>query len=209
MTAARLMRYVGIDPGKFGGIALLEAEGGVVDRFPMPVIKAAGGGKSEYDLATIRDLLLLWMRETELFVTVEKTAPLPPGLKFGGGNTNFHRGEGRGWAWMLTALKVAHQLVAPQRWQADMHNGVPGGDTKARSILAVHRLFPTVSLARTARCTTDSDGIAEALLIAEWGRREHRGQHVAREKAPKKRGAKAAGEAVPTSGSILDPEPAT
>jgi hypothetical protein len=34
------------------------------------------------------------------------------------------------------------------------------------------RLFPGVSLRATPRCTTDHDGMAEALLIAEYARRK-------------------------------------
>jgi hypothetical protein len=50
--------------------------------------------------------------------------------------------------------------------------GTPGEDTKQRSVIAAQRLFPNVSLLPTPRCKKPSDGIADALLIAEWGRRK-------------------------------------
>jgi crossover junction endodeoxyribonuclease RuvC len=194
--------YLGVDPGVSGALALLDAEGGVRDRIAMPLIKAAGGGKSEFDLAVIRDLLLVWKAEGDLFATVEKTQPMPPSMKFGGATTNFHRGMGRGWAWMLTAMLIPHQLVAPQRWQKVMHEGTNGEDTKAKSILAVHRLFPSVTLPRTARSTTENDGIADAILIAEYGRREHRGENAREGERPGRR------KKPSPQASILDPEPA-
>lgn len=51
------------------------------------------------------------------------------------------------------------------------HTIKPTRDTKAMSILAAHRLFPGVSLLRTDKCKKPDDGMSDALLIAEYGRR--------------------------------------
>ena len=37
------------------------------------------------------------------------------------------------------------------------------------SILAAKRLYPTVSLKRTERCSNDDDNIADSLLLAAYG----------------------------------------
>lgn len=137
----------------------------------MPLVASGPKGRDEYDVPVIADLFRLWKHEG-VFVTVEKQQPMP--LEKGGSIANFNRGMGRaGWEWLLTALKVPHQLVAPQTWQKAMHLGAPGADTKQRSIIAAHRLFPDVSLTRGGRATKDLDGKAEALLLAEFGRRIH------------------------------------
>jgi len=45
-------------------------------------------------------------------------------------------------------------------------------NTKAMSLVAAKRLFPNVDLRKnTTRCTVAHDGIVDALLIADWGRR--------------------------------------
>ncbi len=79
---------------------------------------------------------------------------------------NYHRGYSRGIIeGLLTALRIPYQLVAPQAWQRVMHQGTPQGDTKVRSILAAQRLFPDVSLLRSAGSRKLDDGLADELLL--------------------------------------------
>jgi hypothetical protein len=168
------MIVAGVDPGKSGAIAVLDADGRVLDVGPIPLVKSTVG-RDHYDLGAIRDQMLA-LRELQVFVVVEKLQPMP--IAKGGTIANFNRGEAQGWNWLLEALRIPYALVSPRVWQKVMHAGTPGDDPKQRSILAAQRLFPGVSLKRTTRCRTLSDGIAEALLIAEYGRRG-RGQTVA------------------------------
>lgn len=71
------------------------------------------------------------------------------------------------WRGMLTANGRAYTIVAANKWKRAM--GVT--KDKQSSILMAQRLFPGVNLLPTPRCTKPSDGMAEALLIAEYGRR--------------------------------------
>lgn len=186
------MRSIGVDPGKEGALCLLD--GAHVELVPMPLVKAtvvAGKkrGRDEYDLSEICQLLERWREQHMCFVTVEKSQPLPALLRkrkrsqedepeksaAGGSIANFNRGEMRGWAWMLTAIRLPFQLVAPRTWQKVMHAGTPQAETKRRSILAAQRLFPAVDLRRTERSRKPHDGIADALLLAEFGRRTQNG----------------------------------
>jgi len=167
--------FVGVDPGRFGAIAALYGDH-VVTVDPIPTLEAAvknkrKQGRREYDIPSIREHIFELGPLAELFVTVEQSRPLPPTMK-GGSIANFHRGVSRaGWEWMLVALRVSYQLVSPQKWQREMHAGLPGSDTKQKSILAAQRLFPDADLRRTERCRKKDDGMAEALLLAEFGRR--------------------------------------
>lgn len=165
------MIYIGVDPGKQGAVAVIKGDD--VDVLPMPIIPGNKRARDEYDLVTIRDGLQTWKKEGAVFLTVEKLQPLPP--KFGGGIANFNRGCCVGWAWMLTALAIPYQLVSPRTWQKVMHAGTPGADTKQKSILAAHRLFPGVHLRRSEKSRKLDDGMADALLLAEYGRRTHNG----------------------------------
>jgi len=154
---------VGVDPGKEGAIVRLAA-----DILPlvttMPVI--SGAKRNEYDVRAIRDLLLGCSH-----VFAEKLQPMP--LQAGGTIANYNRGYCMGlFIALCTALALPLTLVRPQEWQREMLAGIPGEDTKQRSILAAQCLFPVTSLLPTPRCRKPSDGIADALLIAEWGRRK-------------------------------------
>ena len=158
--------YVGVDPGFDGAIAVIFPDG-VSYNHPMPVMK---GKKTSYDLSSIRDMFTTL--RSKLKVTVEIAGPIPPRIK-AGSLAQYHRGVNEGWLWLFAALNIKHQAVKPRAWQRVMHAGVGGplDDTKRKSIIAAQRLFPEVSLLRTPRCSVPHDGIADALLLAEYARR--------------------------------------
>lgn len=97
----------------------------------------------------------------------------------GGGKANFGRGYAMGMIEsVLTTVqkvrppgKLVFQSVKPQTWMKTLHGDLGGGDPKLKSLIVARRLFPLVSLKRTERSRKDDDGIADALLIAEYGRR--------------------------------------
>lgn len=68
---------------------------------------------------------------------------------------------------VLEAYGIAYQEVTPQKWKKEF--GLDG--TKAKSIAVCRHLFPNVSLRATEKCRVDHDGMAEALLLAEYARR--------------------------------------
>jgi hypothetical protein len=177
------MLHAGIDPGLRGGLAVLEDSGQVVAVVPIPTT-LSDTGREQYDLPACRGLFAGFPR-VELSVMVEKLQPLPSvfnrkdGVKQqSGGIANFNRGLSHGWAWLLTGLGIPYELVPPQTWQRVMLQGIPGTDTKARSILAAKNLWPRVSLLRSDRSRVESDGLSDALLLAEYGRRQRMGGEV-------------------------------
>ena len=70
---------------------------------------------------------------------------------------------------VLKAHEIPYELVTPQKWKKEFSCT----SDKNTSIEVCKRLFPNVSLKATDRCKKDHDGIAEALLIAEYGRRHY------------------------------------
>lgn len=168
---------IGIDNGLNGATAIIDAMGVTVH--PMPVIISTlppkKGGKHKrhkrvYDLPAIRDLIhdvgspTVYIEKTQAMTTAKHresaVSAHAKGVQFG----NI---EG-----MCLMANIPYVVVLPRVWQAVMYVGIPPGDTKARSLIAAKRLFPSVALRRTDKCTTDSDGMADALLIAEYGRRQ-------------------------------------
>lgn len=145
------MIYVGIDPGKAGGYALIDDTGARV--YPWD------------DTRFIEDMRITVNRMDDTAIAaVEKVGAMP-----GNGSVSmFNFGQSYGFILgALMALGVPLQIVPPRKWKAEF--GL--NSDKAKSIEVCHRLFPGVSLRRTDKCRTDSDGLAEALLICEWGRR--------------------------------------
>ena len=176
------MIFIGIDPGLKGALASIRTVStgnGSPQRdcraWPVPLVPSAKG-RNQYDLPALREWLFEQGPLAALFATVEQSGPLPPNVK-AGSLAQYNRGISEGWLWMLTALRIAHQGVRPRTWQKVMHAGTKGADTKQKSIVAAQRLFPNASLKRTERSRKDDDGMAEALLLAEYGRRTHGNSH--------------------------------
>ena len=70
---------------------------------------------------------------------------------------------------VLKAYRIPYELVTPQKWKKEFSCT----SDKNTSIEVCKRLFPKVNLKATERCKKDHDGMAEALLIAEYGRRHY------------------------------------
>jgi len=154
---------VGIDPGLKGGIATVELVCKTIfpHTVPMPVLKAAKG--YVLDEATI----LSYVMNAELVVLeLQGTRPDEGRVSAFTAGTNF--GILRG---ICSGIPVPYEIVHPRTWKSEF--GL--NSSKASAIAVCQALFPGVSLLRTDRCTKPHDGMAEALLIAEYGRRKLQG----------------------------------
>lgn len=144
------MIYIGIDPGKDGAMAVIAPDAKTV--FP-------------FDRDGYRNALeCLCGFADNCRCCLERVGAMP-----GQGVTSmFKFGENFGFIQgLLTAYSIPYELVTPQKWKKEFQIT---GD-KNGSIAVCKRLFPGVSLRRTERCKTDHDGMAEALLMAEYARR--------------------------------------
>lgn len=144
------MTYIGIDPGKSGAMAVIYNDGRL-SLIPF--------GEDAY-IQQLQEI------EAPAFCVLERVGAMP-----GQGVTSmFHFGENFGFAQgVLKTIGIPFELVTPQRWKKAF--GVT--QDKNSSIEVCKRMFPGVELKRTARCRKEDDGIAEALLMAEYGRRIH------------------------------------
>lgn len=147
------MIYIGIDPGKKGGIAVIDEEN-VAATFPY----------SDDKLKEVCED----MHERKVFCIVEKVGAMPKQ----GVTSTFNFGQSFGYILgVLEANYVPYQLITPQKWKKYFSLT----NDKERSILTAKRLFPGVPLLPTERCKKDSDGMAEALLMALYGKRINEG----------------------------------
>lgn len=148
------MIYIGIDPGKNGGIAVIKSG------------KAWAHVYSEEDLLFI---LGYYQDCKERVCYLEHVHAMPKQ----GVSSTFNFGMNFGFIQgVLKAYGIPYELVTPQKWKKEF-SCTPDKNT---SIEVCKRLFPNVDLKATERCRKDHDGMAEALLIAEYGRRHYNGK---------------------------------
>jgi crossover junction endodeoxyribonuclease RuvC len=156
---------IGVDLGLDGGLAVLDDAGDVMDALPMPTIPSTKGRRA-YDVPALVRLLT---SHRPRLVIAEQLHAVPRSM--GGSSSSFSRGLASGLLeGACSALGVPLQLVTPQAWQRVMLAGTPGSDTKARAIHAAGRLFPRLSLVPPGKRKAH-DGVADALLLASFGRR--------------------------------------
>lgn len=142
--------YIGIDPGKDGAMAVIGPE----------TVQVIPCDSDLYNTA----LSALGRSPQPCRCCLERVGARP-----GQGVTSMFRfGENFGFIQgLLTAYSIPYELVTPQKWKKEFQ--VTGDKNSA--IAVCRRLFPGVSLRRTDRCRSDHDGMAEALLMAEYARR--------------------------------------
>lgn len=151
------MIYIGIDPGKNGAYAVIKTEcGKITNTFVKPW--------NDREFADCMSNACTAKNDERVVACVEKVGAMP-----GQGVTSmFSFGKSAGFIeGVLTAYGIGYQLIPPKRWKKEYCLS----SLKQKSIDVCRNLFPDVSLKRTDRCSTNHDGMAEALLMAEYARR--------------------------------------
>lgn len=158
------MRHIGIDPGLSGAVAIINGEGskglGIADTvYDTPTGQI--GNKNSYLPAEMAKQLILVGPCQAL---IEKQQAMPKQ----GVTSTFSIGYGMGlWIGILAALSIPYEVVTPQAWKGAMMAGM--GRDKDASRLRAQQLWPQL----TEQLNRKKDhGRAEALLIAEYGRRQ-------------------------------------
>ena len=169
------MKYIGIDPGMSGYLAVIDS--GDVYHFPAPTRPTGKGERRRYDIPGMIDLLRMAATGAELCV-IEKQQSFPGQ----GVASTFTTGLGYGlWLAGLTAAGIPFEAVAPATWKAKLRiKALPSAAstaasrkkaTKALAIATAQRLFPGVSLLPTDRSRVPSADMAESLLLAYYASR--------------------------------------
>ena len=145
------MIYIVIDPGKLGAMAILWQTGDV-ELIP-------------FDKAGYTNAIARANETDECKCCLEHVSAMPRQ----GVTSTFSFGENFGWCQgILDAYGVSYELVRPLKWKREFSVT----SDKNTSIEVCKRLFPDVSLKRAENCRKDDDGLAEALLMAEYARRK-------------------------------------
>jgi crossover junction endodeoxyribonuclease RuvC len=181
--------FIGIDPGKTGGVAIISPSG--IKLIDCPVIEIETKVKSKKPNLTLIDQVAdkgtvkskakpktkittksspaLMASELAQSITSNSTIAIEsvhsmPGQ---GVRSTFDFGMNFGiWLGVIAALNIPMELVTPQEWKK--HYGLIGKDKDASRIIAV-QLFPQMAMELKLK---KYNGRAEALLLAEYLRRK-------------------------------------
>jgi len=151
----------GIDPGVSGGIAIIDDY--LRAAHPMPIIKS--GSATFIDGGAIRKLIMGY-KDSMVFLERAQAMPKQGVVSMFNYGVNFGFLKG-----MLDTLQRPVELVRPADWHRDVCKGYPGNKPKEKALAACISLFPDVELKATPRSRKPHDGMVDALLIAEYGRR--------------------------------------
>lgn len=150
--------FIGIDPGQSGGMAIVNAKGVLADVIPMPVI-----GK-EVDGQLIMEVLTTWWTDSQdrCRVIIEEVHSMPKQ----GVATTFKFGKNYGIAiGVVQACGIPYEFVRPQEWKKTF---TLVGKDKDASRMTASQLWPSMKEKWRLK---NNDGLAEAALMAEHGRR--------------------------------------
>lgn len=152
------MKTCGIDPGKKGGLAIIEDDK-LVERIVMPINK-----EDNIDWGVIADFL---SKHKPNVVYIEQVSARPGQ----GVCSMFSFGKSYGGLFgVCGALKLPVKSVIPRTWQKKLM----GDETheKEDTIKFVQDKFPDNSLLATSRSKVSHDGMADAIAIACYGYNE-------------------------------------
>jgi hypothetical protein len=152
--------FAGIDPGKSGGFSLLFPDGKAVS-YPTPMIKASGGNR--YNTKSMFSLLCMLhkLRSTggAVRVFIETQQGRPDTSKWS--TQTIGEGFGR-WLSLIELLELPVEVINPSAWKPYY---VPSKAHKWASVMASNVIYHT-------DLKNSQDGQAEAVLIADYGKRK-------------------------------------
>lgn len=151
--------FVGIDPGKQGAIAVVDRESTLMQ------LELLGDSPQEVDRAISKVFYHNTHMTCEIFL--EKVHAMPGQ----GVSTMFSFGKHYGWIeGIITANGEEINYVHPSQWTKAMHRH-KGRTAKEKSVKAAQELWPEETFLATRKSRTPHQGLVDASLIAEYGRR--------------------------------------
>ena len=148
--------WIGIDPGLNGATAVIDDEFKIMLIGRTPTIQV--GKRRQHNVAEMVHYFKQTVNPQKAFAVLE-TAHARPGQ---GVVSMFSFGRGFGiWEGILAALGIPYILVSPQAWKKVMLCDTD--KSKGAAKIVASRLWPALGKL--------TDGEAESLLMAEYGRR--------------------------------------
>lgn len=152
--------YVGIDPGKNGGIAAIDSNCNIILTSVMPLIVE--------ELNSVELINLISFDDYDVKIALEDVHSI-----YGSSaKSNFEFGRILGGIESsLKVLRKPYVKVQPKIWQKVSFQGIQKMENpKDMALLASNRLFPNESFIMTQRSKKPHDGVIDASLIAYWAK---------------------------------------
>lgn len=171
MDKVKAKVFLGIDIGKSGALVIVK-DGKIVWKTAMPKI-----GKKEVDVTRLRQII--WgVRKNYKVVAVFEA--LAVGKRAVGQSQIFGLGFQAGLIeGIVSGAGIPYHKVHPKTWQKEMWAGVQKveditgkTDTKSTSLIAAKRIWPLETFLATKLSRVPHDGVVDASLLAEYGRRK-------------------------------------
>jgi hypothetical protein len=166
------MYYFGIDCGLDGGIALLDQQGALIERKIMPT--TSDGKARKICLRSLANYFAEVARhpQDQVFIVENPGAHAPSASGLRSMTYSFAAVEA-----LLASNKLKYHIVLSQKWQKEFWSKpkMPKGqkfNTKAAAYNVACKIWPTELWLRSERCTKPHDGMIDAALLAEYGRRK-------------------------------------
>lgn len=166
--------FLGIDPGLSGAVAQIHVPDTARAASTYRTWDAPIAKDGKHTILLPREMKLILLAATaggpgdDCIIFIEKVHAIRQGSRA----SAFNFGDGYGlWKGLIAMAGWPYELVTPQRWQKEMLAGMQGG--KDASCIRAQQLFPEADLKKGLRSKKLHDGRADALLIAEFGRRIH------------------------------------
>ena len=161
--------YIGIDCGLDGGIAILKNE--ILITAIMPTHKT-GKGRT-VDIRELEQTITSWILSGGRLIIEDPGAHASSASGLRSMTRSFAITET-----LAVTHKLPYQTVLSQKWQGEFWGRpkMPKGkkfDTKAAALTAARKIWPSHNWTPTERAQKPHDGMVDAALLAEYGRRKN------------------------------------
>lgn len=159
--------FLGVDPGVTGAIAAVDEHGNILMAQKIPTLLVTKTRRELHISAIRRTIDEIACDTLVTFAALERVSAMPKQ----GVVSMFRFGNALGvMQGLLSGMEISFISPTPKKWMREMVTDVEGVDGKARSVLAASRIWPEMDFSKKS-----SHNIADALLLAEYARRIHKG----------------------------------
>jgi len=167
---------IGIDPGAYGAIAVLDSDGCLLVLDDMPALtrrvksvrtKSGDTKKTDIDVPGLMAMITPYAYRAVAYLEQVHAFP-KQGVVSAWTLAQFY------WTivGVLAALRIPYTLVTPQRWQSYTMSDMDKVDTKKACLTRSLQLFPQYADRFRTVNGRHKDGITDALLIAWYGQQQ-------------------------------------
>lgn len=164
--------YLGIDPGKTGAIALIDSNAQALEVHDCPSGEVAMAKLIKDLCEKYKDYTIVGALErVGAIPAMGKLCPVCKQRRGTSSSANFTFGQNHGaWRGILASHEIPYHEPTPKMWQKGLVIKRDGGSKKQGKFAVASKLFPTTEL--TGKRGGIKDGRCDALLIADWRRRQ-------------------------------------